>query len=61
MNNAQLAAKLLRDAASLFRNVGGRDILAEERVDRFATLYESVADRVESEPLGEVPRSNEST
>ncbi len=54
MTHAELAAKLLRDAATLFRSVGGRDLVAEDRVDAFATLYESVADLVESDPTGEV-------
>jgi len=57
MTHAELAAKLLRDAAALFRNVGGRDILAEERVDAFATLDERVADLVERDPSGRAPES----
>jgi hypothetical protein len=59
MTHAELAARLLRDAATLFRTVGGRDTDASERVDRFATLYDRVAELVERDPVGEVAASDE--
>ncbi len=54
MTHAELAAKLLRDAATLFRNVGGTNDLSEDRIDQFASLYERAADLVESDPTGVV-------
>lgn len=59
MTHAELAAQLLRDAATLFRSVGGRDPDASERVDRFATLYDRVAELVERDPSGEVEARGE--
>ncbi len=53
MTHAELAARLLRDAAHLFRAVGGRDGEAAARVSAFALLYERVADLLETDPEGE--------
>lgn len=52
MTHAELAARLLRDAADLFRNVGGRDTEAAERIERFSALYLRAADLVETDPEG---------
>lgn len=52
MTHAELAATLLRDAAKLFRSVGGRDAESMERVEKFASLYECAADLVEADPQG---------
>lgn len=57
MTHAELAAKLLRDAAELFRTVRGPDEGSSERVDRFVSLYLNAADLVEDDPLGTVEAS----
>ncbi|HYN37855.1 MAG TPA: hypothetical protein VES39_01245 [Rhodospirillales bacterium] len=49
--HADLAARLLREAATMFRAMGGPDKQLSQRLDEFATLYEQVADLVEAEPL----------
>lgn len=54
MTHAELAAKLLRDAAELFRTVGGRDPEAAERVERFSALYLRAAELVEADPQAEL-------
>lgn len=49
---ANLAAKLLRDAAIFFRNVGEQNKPLKEQMDDNASVYEQVADLVEHDPLG---------
>lgn len=49
---SQLAAKLLRDAATFFRNVGLQNEPLKEQMDDNASVYEQVADLVERDPTG---------
>ncbi len=49
---AHLAAKLLRDAATFFRNVGAQNQPLKEQMDDNASVYEQVADLVEKDPMG---------
>lgn len=49
---AQLGAKLLRDAAIFFRNVGAQNEPLKEQMDDNATVYEQVADLLEQNPHG---------
>jgi len=51
---AVLAAKLLRDAATFFRNVGAQNPPLKEQMDDNASVYEQVADLVENDPNGEL-------
>lgn len=51
---AQLAAKLLRDAATFFRNVGAQNQPLQEQMNDNASVYDQVADLVEKDPLGEL-------
>ncbi len=53
--NAQLAAKLLRDASGFFRNVGEQNPQLQQQMDDNAQVYEQVAELVESDPTGELP------
>ena len=48
--NAQLAAKLLRDAS-----VGEQNPPLQQQMTDNAQVYEQVADLVESDPNGELP------
>jgi hypothetical protein len=50
--HAELAAKLLREAATMFRSLGAPDPELGERLDEFAFVYEQVADLVEQDPTG---------
>lgn len=52
---ANLAAKLLRDAARFFRNVGEQNPPLQEQMMDNATVYEQVADLLEKDPLGHLP------
>ena len=52
--HAQLAARLLREAAEIYRTLGGEDSEAQEQMNDFGTLYERVADMVEADPEGVV-------
>jgi hypothetical protein len=54
MTHAEFAAKLLRNAASIFRTIAGGDPASDDRTDQFASLYEQMADLVEKDPLGEI-------
>ncbi len=49
---AQLAAKLLRDAAIFFRNVGAQNDPLKEQMNDNASVYDQVADLVEKNPNG---------
>jgi hypothetical protein len=59
MTHAEFAAKLLRNAATIFRSVGGGDPAADDRADQFASLYEQMADLVEKDPLGKIDHEGE--
>ena len=48
--NAEIAAKLLRDAATFFRHVGAQNEPLREHMDDNARAYEAVAERVETAP-----------
>lgn len=49
---AQLGAKLLRDAATFFRNVGLQNEPLKDQMNDNATVYEQVADLLEKDPNG---------
>lgn len=49
---AQLAAKLLRDAATFFRNVGAQNEPLKDQMNDNASVYEQVADLLEQNPNG---------
>ncbi|MDE1151878.1 MAG: hypothetical protein PW788_05005 [Micavibrio sp.] len=49
---AHLAAKLLRDAATFFRNVGAQNEPLKEQMNDNASVYDQVADLVEKDPNG---------
>jgi len=50
--NAEIAAKLLRDAATFFRHVGNQNDPIKDQMDSNADAYETVAELVETEPNG---------
>lgn len=50
--NADLAARLLREAAFIYRTLGQGDNADRRRMMEFADLYEKVADQVQRDPLG---------
>ncbi len=52
--HAQLSAKLLRDAAGFFRQIGEQNPELAEQMNDNADVYEQVAALVESEPLGSI-------
>jgi len=58
--HAELASKLLRDAAGFFRNVGEQNPPLKEQMDDNADVYEQVANLVEADPTGELDTSEES-
>ena len=51
--HAELAAKLLRDAAGFFRNVGEQNEAIQDQMQENANVYERVAELVEADPEGE--------
>jgi len=58
MTNAELAGKLLREAANFYRMLGeDKDAEVSERMEKFGKLYENVAVLVENDPTGEVAES----
>ena len=48
--HAQLAAKLLRDAAAFFRSIGKQNPSLAGELEDNASVYEGVADLVEKDP-----------
>ncbi len=51
---AQLAARLLKDAATFFRNVGDQNPTLKEQMHDNASVYEQIATLLEKDPLGEI-------
>jgi len=51
--NAEIAAKLLRDAATFFRHVGDQNDPIKDQMDSNAQAYETIAELVETEPTAE--------
>lgn len=51
---AQIASRLLRDAATFFRNVGEQNESLREQMNDNAAVYDQVADLVERQPMGEL-------
>ncbi len=54
-----LGAKLLRDAATFFRNIGEQNEPLKEQMDDNANVYEQVADLLEKDPMGELDLEGE--
>lgn len=52
--HAQLASKLLRDAANFFRNVGEQNPPLKDQMSDNADVYDQVAQLVETNPNGEL-------
>lgn len=52
MTNAQVAARLLREAAGIFNTIRQQNSELK-RLDEYAELFEIVADQVEKSPQGE--------
>ncbi len=53
-SHAQLAAKLLRDAAVFFRSIGQQNPPLREQMVENADVFEQVATLVEADPTGEI-------
>jgi hypothetical protein len=51
---AKLSARLLRDAATFFRNVAAQNEPLREQLIDDAAVYEQVADLLEKDPLAEI-------
>lgn len=49
---ADLSAKLLRDAATFFRNVGAQNPELADQMNDNAAVYEQVSDLIEMDPMG---------
>jgi hypothetical protein len=52
--HVDLAAKLLKDAAIFFRNVGAQNPALKEQMGDNADVYDQVADLLLSDPHGEL-------
>ena len=50
--HAQLAARLLRDAAQFFRTIGEQNPPLKDQMGENATVFEQVAELVEKNPTG---------
>lgn len=53
--HAELAARLLRDAAFFFRTVAEQNPALQDQMQENATVFDQVADLVEADPLGALP------
>lgn len=51
-SHAQLAAKLLRDAATFFKTIAEQNPPLKDQMDENADVFEQVADLVETNPNG---------
>ena len=52
LTHAQLAAKLLRDAAAFFRTIGEQNPPLKIQMDENANVFEQVADLTDNDPTG---------
>lgn len=52
--HADLASKLLRDAAAFFRNVGEQNEPLKEQMNDNADVYEQVAELLDQDPTAEL-------
>lgn len=57
-SHAQLAAKLLRDAATFFRTIAEQNPPLKEQMGENASVFEQVADLVENDPTGFIQDPN---
>ncbi|MCR4378048.1 MAG: hypothetical protein NUV50_08160 [Rhodospirillales bacterium] len=53
--HAQIAANLLRNAATFFRDIGGQNAELKEQMDVNARTYDAVASLLEQDPNGKMP------
>ncbi len=53
-SHAQLAGRLLRDAANFFRTVGEQNVALKPQMDENANVFDQVATLVEQDPMGEI-------
>lgn len=53
-SHAELAAKLLRDAAAFFQTIAEQNPPLKEQMDENADVFQQVADLVEKDPNGEI-------
>ena len=53
-SHAELAAKLLRDAAAFFKTIAEQNPPLKEQMDENADVFEQVADLVEQNPTGQI-------
>ena len=51
LSHAEMAARLLKEAAMFFRSIGEQNPPLKEQMDQNAEIYESVANVVEQTPL----------
>jgi len=51
-SHAELAAKLLRDAAAFFKTIAEQNPPLKDQMDENADVFEQVADLVEQNPTG---------
>lgn len=55
MTHAEMAARLLRDAAAFFQNLAEQNPPLKDQMDNNARVFIQVADLVESDPTGSPP------
>jgi len=57
--HAELASRLLRDAANFFRNVGDQNEPIKDQMHDNADVYEQIADLLEQNPNGQLDMGDE--
>lgn len=53
-SHAELAGKLLRDAAAFFKTIAEQNPPLKDQMDENADVFEQVADLVETDPNGQI-------
>jgi len=53
-SHAELAAKLLRDAAAFFKTIAEQNPPLKDQMDENSDVFEQVADLVETDPNGQI-------
>jgi hypothetical protein len=53
-SHAQLAGRLLRDAANFFRTIGEQNVALKPQMEENAAVFEQVATLIEQDPGGSI-------
>ena len=57
--HAELASRLLKDAANFFRTIGEQNESLKTQMEENANVFDQVATLVESDPMGQIAENDD--